>query len=181
MKNYEIIFSTFPKTIKPKEFSIKVVDVFKKYSNKISTIELEKGLKSDEVLLTLRNDLVELGFEVEKGKAKDDKIFRPVFFGENAQAKVKYEIDGFHNEWKCGIEIEAGRAWMGNAVYRDLIQSLVMVELEHLIIAVPQTYKYKSNGKNLISKDYENARNLIDTIYSHSRFKLPYDLTLIGY
>jgi len=26
---------------------------------------------------------------------------------------------------------------MGNAVYRDLIQALVMVELEHLILAVP--------------------------------------------
>ena len=70
---------------------------------------------------------------------------------------------------------------MGNAVYRDIVQSLVMVELEHLILAVPQTYKYKSNGKDLISRDYENAINLIDTIYNHSRFKLPYDLTLIGY
>ncbi|MEQ8533693.1 MAG: hypothetical protein RIB86_17695, partial [Imperialibacter sp.] len=123
----------------------------------------------------------DIGFEVESGKRKEDKVFRPVFFGENGQPTVKYEIDGFNHEFKCGIEVEAGRAWMGNAVYRDLIQGLVMVELEHLILVVPQTYKYKSNGKNLISRDYENSKNLIDTIFSHSRFKLPYDLTLIGY
>lgn len=175
----KIIFSTFPKTVKPKDFSIKVVEVFQNHFEQISTVNLTKGLDSDGVLSKLREDLIALGFEVEKNKK--EKIFRPVFFGENAQATVKYEIDAFNNNWKCGLEVEAGRAWMGNAVYRDLIQSLVMVELEHLIIAVPQTYKYQSKGRNLISKDYENARNLIDTIYSHSRFRLPYDLTLIGY
>ena len=177
----KILFSTFPKTVKPKDFSIAVVNVFEKHFDEISTVKLKKGLDSDGVLAILRDDLLKLGFEVEKSKKKEDKIFRPVFFGENAQATVKYEIDAFSYEWKCGLEVEAGRAWMGNAVYRDLIQSLVMVELEHLIIAVPQTYKYHSNDKDLISKDYENAKNLIDTIYSHTRFKLPYDLTLIGY
>lgn len=101
--------------------------------------------------------------------------------GKNGETTVKYEIDGFHNNHKCGIEVEAGRVWMGNAVYRNLIQGLVMVELEHLILAVPQTYKYKAKGKNLISRDYDNSRNLIDTIYRHSRFQLHNDLTLIGY
>lgn len=177
----DIRFSTFPKTEKPKEFALGVVNVFKNHLGEISTVDLEKGLDSDTVLGIIRKDLVEIGFEVEKSKKKEDKIFRPVFFGENAETTVKYEIDGFNNKWNCGLEVEAGRAWMGNAVYRDIVQSLVMVELEHLILAVPQTYKYKSKGKNLISKDYENAKNLIDTIYSHSRFKLPYDLTLIGY
>jgi len=179
MKN--IRFSTFPKTVKPKDFAIQVVDVFNNHYKTISTVKLSKGLDSDTVLSVLRKDLVQLGFDVEKSKKKSDKIYRPVFFGGNAETTVKYEIDGFHNKWKCGFEVEAGRAWMGNAVYRDLIQSLVMVELEHLILAVPQTYKYKSNTKNLISRDYDNARNLIDTIFSHSRFRLPYDLTLIGY
>lgn len=177
----DIRFSTFPKTARPKDFSLEVVSIFKKYLSEISTIDLAKGLDSDTVLSIIRDNLVHLGFNVERSKKKGDKIFRPVFFGESGETTVQYEIDGFNDEWKCGIEVEAGRAWMGNAVYRDLIQSLVMVELEHLILAVPQTYKYNAKGKILISKDYENARNLIDTIYSHSRFKLPYDLTLIGY
>lgn len=176
-----IRFSTFPKTEKPKNFALEVVEVFKTHLNRISTVDLIKGLDSDSVLAIIRKDLVKIGFEVEKSKKRDDKIYRPVFFGENAETTVKYEIDAFNSQWNCGIEVEAGRAWMGNAVYRDLVQSLVMVELEHLILAVPQTYKYKSNGKNLISRDYENAKNLIDTIFSHTRFRLPYDLTLIGY
>jgi hypothetical protein len=32
--------------------------------------------------------------------------------------------------------VEAGRAWMGNAIYRDLLQALVMVQVDHLILAV---------------------------------------------
>lgn len=177
----DIIFCSFPKTERPKDFSINVANIFKTHIASISTVDLAKGLESDEVLEKLRTDLEALGFEVEKSKKKIDKIHRPVFFGDNGEPTVSYEIDAFHKEWKCGLEIEAGRAWMGNAVYRDLVQSLVMVELEHLILAVPQTYKYNSNGKSLISKDYENAKNLIDTIFSHTRFRLPYSLTLIGY
>ena len=52
-----------------------------------------------------------------------------MFFGENAAPSLQYEIDAWHPEWQAGLEIEAGRAWMGNAVYRDLIQALVMVNV----------------------------------------------------
>ena len=41
---------------------------------------------------------------------------RPVFFGENAQPELQYQIDAWHPQWLAGLEIEAGRAWMGNAV-----------------------------------------------------------------
>jgi hypothetical protein len=177
----KIIFSTFPKTVVPKKIALTVVEIFKNHFDIISTVNRVKGLNSDEVLDVIKEDLQKEGFEVEKGKNQHEKIYRPVFFGENAKPTVQYEIDAFHDHWKCGVEVEAGRAWMGNAVYRDLIQSLVMVDLEHLIIAVPQSYKYKSKGKDLISKDYEKTRNLIETLYNHSRFRLPYDLTLIGY
>lgn len=174
-------FSSFPKTERPKDFSLKVVEAFKSQIDTISTVTLSKGLESDAVLEVLRSSIEGLGFQVEKSKKRGDKIFRPVFFGEDGEPTVSYQIDAFQTEWKCGLEIEAGRAWMGNAVYRDLIQSLVMIELEHLILAVPLAYKYNVNGKPQVSKDYENSRNLIETIYSHSRFRLPYSLTLIGY
>ena len=63
----------------------------------------------------------------------------PECAGENAQPDLQYEVDAWHPEWKAGMEVEAGRAWMGNAVYRDLIQALVMVDMEYLFLAVPQT------------------------------------------
>ena len=108
-------------------------------------------------------------------------IRRPVFFGENGEPGLQYEIDAFHPDWRCGLEIEAGRGWMGNAVYRDLIQALVMVELETLVLAVANTYRYQSSGKSTVSKDYENTVAVADSLYGHSRIDMPYQLVVIGY
>lgn len=176
-----IRFSTFPRTEPPSTFVVDIVDVFRSHESVISTVELAKGKTSDAVLAVLRNDLLEIGFEVEGGKKREEKIERPVFFGENGVPTVRYEIDAYQPEWKCGLEIEAGRAWMGNAVYRDLIQASVMVEVNHLILAVSNQYKYRSGGKMIHSPDFDRATNLADTIYGHSRLVLPYRLTVIGY
>jgi hypothetical protein len=139
-----IRYSTFPRTKTPPEFTDKVVNIFKNHYSSISTVDLEKGLTSDETLAMISKDLLGIGFEVEMSKLRDDKIYRPVLFGENGVPIMKYEIDAYHNEWKCGIEVEAGRATMGNAIYRDIVQSLVMVNLDYLILAVPISYKYNS-------------------------------------
>ncbi len=79
----------------------------------IGTLDLGKGLTSDALRSYLRADLVSLGFMVEGSKQAKDKIKRPVFFAENGRPGLQYEIDAFHSEWSCGLEIEAGRAWMG--------------------------------------------------------------------
>lgn len=174
-------FSTFPRTEPPRDFVSSVVTVFREHDAEISTVALAKGLSSDAVMSILRNDLCKLGFEIEAGKANAAKLKRPVFFGQDGKPSRQYEIDGFNRAWRCGIEIEAGRAWMGNAVYRDLIQAMVMVDLEHLILAVPMIYKYQSGGRPTSSKDYDNTISVADALYSHSRIKMPYSLTIIGY
>jgi hypothetical protein len=176
-----IRYSTFPRTQPPPEFVPKVADVFRKHEDQVGTKHLKKGLTSNEVLTILRDDLVNLGFEVEAGKQKADKIQRPVFFGENGQPTLKYEIDAYHPRWHCGFEVEAGRAWMGNAIYRDLIQGLVMVQVDVLMLAVPNAYKYKSGGRATISSDYDNTINVAATLYGHSRIQFPYSLVIIGY
>jgi len=176
-----IRFSTFPRTEPPPEFVTLLAKVFQDHEEKISTIKLDKGVSSDQVLTILRDDLVELGFQVEAGKLKEQKIERPVFFGENGVPTVRYQIDAYHPKWKCGLEIEAGRAWMGNAVYRDLIQASVMVNVDYLCLAVPNSYKYKTGGRNSISHDYDNSKNLAEALYGHSRLSLPYNLIIIGY
>jgi hypothetical protein len=93
---------------------------------------LVKGLTSDAVLAVLHPQLEALGFQVEKGKVREQKIERPVFFGENGIPALRYQIDAYHPGWRCGLEVEAGRAWMGNAIHRDLIQALVMVQVDHM-------------------------------------------------
>lgn len=174
-------FSTFPRTEPPPDFVEDVVSIFRQHENEIATEANDKGLKSDEVLAVLGPDLATLGFQVEASKKKADKLERPVFFGENGIPTVRYEIDGYHPEWRCGLEIEAGRGWMGNAVYRNLVQAAVMVGVEYLCLAVSNSYKYKSSGRSTVSKDYENSKQLAEAIYGHSRLHLPYNLILIGY
>lgn len=176
-----IRYTCFPRTIPPPSFVKSVTDKFVQHEKEIGTIELKKGLTSNEVLTILRNDLVKIGFQVEAGKQKEDKIQRPVFFGENGEPTLKYEIDAYQPEWKCGLEVEAGRAWMGNAIYRDLIQGLVMVEVDYLILAVPLSYKYKSSGRHVASSDYQNTSSVADSLFGHTRVKLPYSLIVIGY
>jgi hypothetical protein len=155
--------------------------VFRKNEASIGTRQLSKGLTSNEVLGVIRNDLVALGFEVETGKQKHAKIHRPVFFGEDGEPTLRYEIDAYHSEWRCGLEVEAARAWMGNAIYRDLIQGFVMVQVDYLVIAVPNGYKYQSAKRLVVSSDYSNALSVIETLYGHARVRLPYSLILIGY
>jgi len=105
-----IRFMSFPLTDPPPRFAPDIVDVFRKYESQIGTQVLSKGLTSSEVLSLLRDDLVSLGFQVEGGKQKEEKIERPVFFGENGLPTLKYEVDAYHPKWRCGLEIEAGRA-----------------------------------------------------------------------
>jgi hypothetical protein len=152
-----------------------------KHEAVISTTALPKGLKSDEVLAVMGDDLQALGFQVETGKQRNQKIDRPVFFGENGAPTLNYQIDAYQPVWRAGLEIEAGRAWMGNAVYRDLIQAAVMVGVDYLYLAVPNGYRYKSSGRETISRDYENTRDVADALFGHSRLRLPYRLVVIGY
>ncbi|MCY3802619.1 MAG: hypothetical protein OXG46_13715 [Chloroflexi bacterium] len=176
-----IRFSTFPRTQTPPTFVPDLIERFGRHEQEIGTSHQEKGLTSDALLAVLRPDLVQLGFEVEASKRTEDKIMRPVFFGENARPELQYQIDAWHPKWLAGLEIEAGRAWMGNAVYRDLIQALVMVDMEHLILAVPQLYRYKASGRPTSSRDYENTVAVAQALYAHSRVEMPFSLCVIGY
>ncbi len=176
-----IRFSSFPRTSSPPAFTNLIMEAFRSSEPSICTRSLGKGLSSDGVLALLRPSLVDLGFEVEGSKASADKIKRPVFFGENGEPKLQYEIDAFHQGWRCGLEIEAGRGWTSNAVYRDLVQALVMVELDVLTLAVSNTYRYKSGGKAVTSRDYENTLSVAEALYGHSRISMPFQLLVIGY
>ncbi len=174
-------YQYFPSTEPPPTFAAQIAAVFLRYRPQIDTVALKKGLTSNEVLAVVRDELVALGFHVEAGKASADKLKRPVYFGLQGEATRKYEIDAYQPEWRCGLEIEAGRAWMGNAVYRDLVQAMVMVDVDILILAAPITYKFNSTGRNTSSNDFDNTLSVVSAIYGHSRVKIPYKLLLIGY
>jgi hypothetical protein len=181
MPTSTVRFSTFPRTESPPHFLADIVAIFERHHDAIATTKLTKGLTSDAVLKNLRADLVGLGFKVEASKHDANKIKRPVFFCENALPSLQYQIDAWHPEWRAGLEIEAGRAWMGNAVYRDLVQALVMVDLNYLVLAVPNVYRYMSSGKSVASNDYASTAAVADALYGHNRIRMPFSLCVIGY
>jgi hypothetical protein len=102
-----------------------------------SAVTHEKRMESNDVLAAIADGLRELGFEVEQGKAKAGKLPRPVFFGDQGTYLRTYEIDAFEPTNGIALEVEAGRATMGNAVYRDLIQASLMLDARFLALAVP--------------------------------------------
>jgi hypothetical protein len=176
-----IRFMSFPQTEPPPKFIRSIVEHFIRHEAYISTTALAKGLTSDRVLAVLAPDLMSLGFQVETNKSSVGKVDRPVLFGENGIPTRRYQIDAYHDGWFCGLEVEAGRAWLGNAIYRDLFQAAVMVGVQHLCLAVSNSYKFRSGGKKIVSQDYTNAISVAATLYGHTRLKLPYGLTIIGY
>jgi hypothetical protein len=103
-------------------------------------------MESNNVLAVIAGHLRELGFDAEAGKQKAGKLPRPVFFGDEGAYLRTYEIDAFEPKEGIALEVEAGRATMGNAIYRDLIQWSLIVDARFLVLAVPVEYRYKSGA-----------------------------------
>jgi hypothetical protein len=135
-----------------------------------------KTLESDRVVATLRDDLVSAGWSVEAGKLASDKITRPVLFGDNGTVRVKQEIDGWHPVLRIVLEVESGRAWMGNAIYRDLVRASLVADARYLALGVRQVYEY---GAGTTSRDFEKTRDTLDSIYASGRLALPFAGVLI--
>ena len=139
-------------------------------------------MESNAVLAELATDLATLGFAVEQGKTKAQKLARPVFFGDEGTFLRTYEIDAFEPTNGVALEVEAGRATMGNAIYRDLIQASLMVDARHLALAVPVEYRYKSGGRTVTEPSYAKTYSVVEAIYGSPRLQLPFaGLLLIGY
>jgi hypothetical protein len=150
-------------------------------------IDTTKGLqkKSDEVLAILRPGLESLKFEVEKGKKAEQKIQRPALFGEMGEPGHKYEIDAYKADEGLVLEIEAGRAIKGNAIYRDLIQMSLMLDARFAIIAMPLAYRHKQKKQHTVTVEvpsYLSGKKLLEAIYASPRLHLPFDgILLVGY
>lgn len=169
---------SFPRTEPPPSFVHEIAAVFRKHEEEIGSELLTSHLKSNEVLGIVAGDLMKLGFDVEQGQRKEQKISRPVFFGEGGLPTLRFEVDAYHSQWECGLEVEATRAIRGGALYRDLIQALVMVHVNHLCLAIPNFIQW---GKGNKSRPYDEACRTADALFGHSRIRFPYGLTIIGY
>ena len=157
------------------------VNVIALHSKDIDS-RIVENLTSDRVLAFIADDLASLGYQVETGKKALQKIRRPVLFGEEGVEKVSYEIDAFHDSLGIAVEVEAGRGARGNAVYRDLIRTSLIVGAKYLVLGVMIDYRHQSSGKEVVVKSFDEARSLIEAIFSSGRLGLPFEGDLlVGY
>lgn len=173
-----IRFMSFPRTEPPPHFVPEIIAAFRKHESAIATGVLQRHLKSDDVLRIVAPYLSTIGFQIEVGKTVEHIIDRPVFFGEDGKPTLRFEVDGYHSEGRCGLEVEATRGIRGGAFYRDLVQAMVMVGVDHLCVAVPNKVEWGKSGR---SRDYQIATETAQALYGHSRLAMPYGLTIIGY
>jgi hypothetical protein len=172
-------WSYFPRNVRQPAWVEPLVELVRDVEQQVST-PLGSRLESDAVLNELATGLNRLGYTVERGKKSEHKIDRPVLFGEGGRPAVTMEVDAFHDALGIAVEVEAGRAWNGNAVYRDLVRTSLLLDARHLVLMVPVEYRPPSAKRPIPA--YGNTHGLLEAIYASQRLRLPFEgILLVGY
>jgi len=168
-----IQYQTFPKSMGTPAIVKSTVASFESNFKIIDSLS-QTDLHSNDVLALLREDLLALGFEIETGKAADQKIKVAVLYGLNGKTTKTFDADGFHRGEGVVLEVEAGRAVTNYQFLKDLFQACAMQEAKHLIIAVRNNYRE--------SKDFEKVLSFMETLYASARLNLLLEsVTIVGY
>jgi hypothetical protein len=169
----------YPRSTAPAAWCEHIAAAFRNSRDLLDTTD--KHNKSDAVLQTVRPELEALGFRVEGGE-EEPTIHRPVLFGEGGKPEQKYQIDAYHPENGVGLEVEAGRSLRGNAIYRDLIQASLMVDVQYFALCVPLRYRFNASGKEYEDKPYDATNNIVGALYASGRLQFPFKgLLLLGF
>lgn len=162
----------FPRSLKPSELSKGVIRVFEDNLAQIDSSSQTHA--SNAVLAIVADPLRLLGFAVERGKKKNDKIAIPVLFGQNGKIEKAFHADAYHEQAKYMLEVEAGRGVTNYQFLKDLFQACACDNVDSLAIAVRNTY----NGNG----DFASVCTFVDTVFSSRRFQLPLkELLILGY
>ena len=157
-----------------------IIDCFKQIEPQLEEENVQRT--SNEVLALVRPHLETIGFAVETGKGKEEKIDVPVLFGENNEVDKSFFADALSADGKIVIEVEAGRAVRNNQFLKDIFQACMMFEVEYLVIAVLNEYKFNSGGRQTVGHDYQEIKTFLETLYVSNRLRLPLKgILLIGY
>ena len=162
----------FPRSDAAPPIAGKVVEAFETVAKEIDSASHD--LESNGVLARVAPLLRDIGFTVESGKRKADKITVPVLFGLNGRLEKSFDADALHEAEGLVLEVEAGRGVVNNQFLKDLFQACMMHNVRYLCIAVRKVYR----GNN----DFEKVCRFIDTLYSSGRLKLPLSgILVLGY
>ncbi len=116
----------------------------------------------------------QLGFRVEAGKKRHQKISMPVLFGQGGTFEKSFEADAHHPDEGFIVEVEAGRAVVNNQFLKDIFQACVMADVHYLAIAVRNDYRG--------ADDFQKVVVFLETLYTSGRLQLPLKgILLVGY
>ena len=97
----------FPRSAKATPLALSVVAAFE--AGHASFTSAEHTHNSNEALARVAPHLKALGFLVESGKKRLEKISVPVLYGNNGSIDKSFDADAYHAEGRFVIEVEAGR------------------------------------------------------------------------
>jgi len=170
-----IQFATFPRTWSRPAWVDRIVDVFRRHQDDLSSDRAGAKRSSGELLAFLSSDLQGLGFRIEKLELSDrTRPHRP--FSVDEPAAPHHNIDVYHPEWHCCIAIEDRPDWA--AIDEDGVEPLIVANADTLCLAVRAS---ASDEDRSSGSDYERALALAQVLYGRSRGYLPHRLVLIGY
>ena len=162
----------FPKSDRPTQLALKVVEAFESVSSEIDSAS--HAYESNAVLNLVGPHLSALGFGVERGKTREKKISVPVLFGLQGKQEKSFDADAFHEGEGFVVEVEAGRGVEGNQFLKDLFQACMMHGVHYLAIAVRNRYRRGDN--------FETVKTFLETLYASRRLELPLKgVLLVGY
>lgn len=152
---------------------VDIINVFEANQEKIVSVSSESQ-PSDHVLAKIRDDLQKLGFQVEGGKAKAQKVNVPVLYGENGKVRKSFEVDAYHPQSQTILEVEAGRAVANNQFLKDFFEACVIPTCTWCCVAVRNVYKNQD--------DYKTVCTFFETLFASQRLALPIKgVLVIGY
>ena len=162
----------FPKNKSVTDDLLQVVSIFEKH--KIEIDSEQKNLISNEVLNIVAPDLKNLGYAIEFGKKRKEKVHIPVLYGECGASLLSFDADAYHKNKEIVIEVEAGQAVDNYKFLKDFFEACCMDNTTYLCIAVRKVY-----GKQ---KDFEKVCKHFDALYSSNRLSIPLKgILIIGY
>ncbi len=171
-----INWAYFPKSDRATELANEVVSAFQSVYDEINSEKHKHN--SDKVLSKVTDKLVEIGFKVESGKKKIEKIEVPVLFGINGKIEKSFNADALHESKGFVIEVEAGRATINHQFLKDLFQACMMHDVYYLGIAVRNIYE----AAGIKNRDFEKVVKFFETLYASNRMNLPLKgILIIGY
>lgn len=164
----------FPRSSKATDHAVRIVEVFRQHYDSVRSDRHQ--LESNEVLARIADGLSALGFRVEAGKRRAQKVHVPVLYGDNGSVRKAFDADAWDESECFVLEVEAGRGVINNQFLKDVFQACMMDGVRFLCIAVRNVY---GPGK---SRDFDRVVTFMDTLYASNRMSLPLEgILIVGY